>query len=222
MYRRFSRRKLLASTALAGAGAWAMPRAGLCVETDDPVVPWRTGVKISPVSRIAARHTMHTYYLLNPESPDGRKVLFFASTDPAGHVGQICILDRQTGTETVLADDVHTEDAHRVALQQWTASGTAVAYHEVVDKRWRVVVIDIETRNKKIVAKDRQLGFGRGDGHVLPLCGCHWNPGEHHDLELYDLATGQLGTAVRVGEVEQMYGDWLRSEFAGKPTSIAF
>jgi Tol biopolymer transport system component len=222
MSRRFSRRKFLASTSLAGAGALAISRAGLSADVDDPVAPWQAGVKISPVSQIASRHTMHTYYLLNPESPDGRKVLFFASTDPAGHVGQICILDRQTGAETVLADDIHTEDAHRVALQQWTANGQAVAYHEVVDKRWRVFVVDIATRQKKIVAEDRQLGFGRSDGHVLPLYGCHWNPGQHRDLELYDLATGQLSTAVKIGDVEQNYGDWLNREFAGKSTSIAF
>jgi hypothetical protein len=165
---------------------------------------------------------MHTYYLLNPESPDGRKILFFASSDPAGHVGQICILDRESGVETVLADAVHTEDAHRVALQQWTANGKAVAYHEVVDKRWRVVLIDLESGAKKVVAVDRQLGFGRSDGYLLPLYGCHWNPGEHRDLELYDVRTGELRTAVKIDEVERMFGHWLAKEFAGKPTSIAF
>jgi hypothetical protein len=220
--RRFSRRTLLKSATLAGAGALATSRTGRTAETDDPVARWQAGVKLSPVSKVAGRHTMHTYYLLNPESPDGRKVLFFTSTDHAGHVGQISVLDRETGVETVVADDVHTEDAHRVALQQWTANGKAVAYHEAVDKRWRVVLIDIETGAKTIVAQDRQLGFGRGDGHVLPLYGCHWNPGEHRDLELYDVRTGAIRTAVRIGDVERMFGDWLAKEFAGKPTSIAF
>jgi hypothetical protein len=165
---------------------------------------------------------MHTYYLLNPESPDGEKVLFFASRDPAGHIGQICIFDRQTGVETVLADNIHTEDAHRVALQQWTANGKAVAYHEVVDKRWRVVLIDLETGSQKVVALDRQLGFGRSDGHLLPLYGCHWNPGEHRDLELYDIRTGETFKAVKINDVERMFGDWLTKEFAAQPTSIAF
>src|SRR5262245_49160708 len=222
MCRSLSRRELLTTATLAGAFALPGLQSALGAQDDDPVAPWRTRVKISPASRVPGRHTMHTYYLLNPESPDGRSVLFFASTHPAGHVGQICILDRETGAETVLADDIHTEDAHRVALQQWTANGKAVAYHEVVDKRWQVVVIDLATRSKKIVAENRQLGFGRGDGHVLPLYGCHWNPGEHRDLELYDVATGQIHTAVKIGDVEAMYGDWLTSEFAGQPTSIAF
>src|SRR5262245_61027721 len=118
MFRRLSRRQFLASAALAGASVSSISRAAVGADVDDPVSPWQTDVKISPVSKIPNRHTMHTYYLLNPESPDGSKVLFFASTDPAGQAGKICMLDRHTGAETVLADDIHTEDAHRVALQQ--------------------------------------------------------------------------------------------------------
>jgi hypothetical protein len=218
----FSRRSLLGSATIAGTTAFLNSRRTFSAEADDPVAPWRTGVTISPVSKIAGRHTMHTYYLLNPESPDGRRVVYFASTHPAAHAGQVCVFDRQTGVETVLADEIHTEDAHRVALQQWTAHGKAVAYHEVVGQRWRVVLVDIETRAKTIVAEDRQLGFGRGDGYLLPLYGCHWNPREHRDLELYDVATGRIRTAVKISEVEKKYGDWLQKEFAGRPTSIAF
>ncbi|HUE73756.1 MAG TPA: hypothetical protein VMP01_22950 [Pirellulaceae bacterium] len=217
-----SRRSLLAAASFAASSAVLDSPLAYGAEADDPVAPWRTGVQIGPVSKVGGRHTMHTYYLLNPESPDGRRVVFFASTHPAAHVGKICILDRHTGAETVLADEIHTEDAHRVALQQWTAGGKAVAYHEVVNKRWRVVVVDIETRAKKIIAEDRQLGFGRGDGHLLPLYGCHWNPRDHRDLELYDVTTGQIRTAVKVTDVEEQYGSWLNKEFAGRPTSIAF
>ncbi len=221
MSRGFSRRRFLASCSLGGA-CLVPRRAAIGMDDDDPVASWKQGVRIAPVSMTPGRHTIHTYYLLNPESPDGRRVVFFASLDKAGHVGQVIVQERATGRETVLADDVHTEDAHRVALQQWTMNGDAVAYHEVVNKRWRVVVVDVATGSKKIVAEDRQLGFGRGDGHTLPLYGCHWNPGEHRDLELYDIATGQLRTACRIADVEQRYGHWLQTEFKGKPTSIAF
>ena len=222
MGRSLARRTFLASAALGGASALPIPRLALGIGADDPVVPWRARTKIAPLSSNESRHTMHTYYLLNPESPDGRRILFFASTDPAGQVGQICMVDRGSGKETVLADDIHTEDAHRVALQQWTANGQAVAFHEVVDGHWRVVMIDLATRARTIVAEDRQLGFGRGDGFVLPLYGCHWNPGENRDLELYDIRSGQIRTAVRIGDVEQAHSAWLKNEFSGKPTSIAF
>src|SRR6185437_10489017 len=133
------------------ANAWA----GESVPPEDHLRRWRSGVRITPVLPVSDRHTMHTYYLLNPETPDGRRVVFYASKAADGHVGQVCVLDRATGKESVLADDVHTEDAHRVALQQWTLGGKAVAYHEVVDKRWRVVVVDVETRDKKVIAEDR-------------------------------------------------------------------
>ena len=49
--------------------------------------------------------------------PDGKRVLFFASTHPAAHVGSVVILDRATGKETVLAENVHTEDAHRAEVE---------------------------------------------------------------------------------------------------------
>lgn len=188
----------------------------------DPVQPWRSGVKTGPVSNVAGRHTMHTYYLCNPESPDGRRVVFFASTDPAGHVGNVCMQERAIGSETVLAENVHTEDAHRLALQQWVSGGRRIAYHEVVDSRWRVVVVDVETGVKTIAAVDRQLGFGRSDSDLLPLYGCHWNPGEHRGLELYNAETGEMHTAVEIAAVEAKYGSWLQQQFAGKRTSIAF
>ena len=216
------RRMFLAYSTAAAAGVLTGRDSLAAADGGDPVAPWRSGVKSTPVSKVEHRHTMHTYYLLNPESPDGRQVVFYASTDPAGHVGQVRVIDRASGAETLLADGVHTEDAHRVALQQWTLGGRAIAYHEVVGKRWQVVVVDLATGSKKIIAQDRQLGFGRGDGHVLPLYGCHWNPGEHRSLELYDLKTGEVSVPCKIDDVENRFGEWLEKEFKSKPTSIAF
>lgn len=193
----------------------SLPAAG------DPLSPWQQGVRIRPVSTTPGRHTMHSYYLANPESPDGQRVLFFASAHPAAHSGSIVIQDRGTGEETVLAENVHTEDAHRVACQQWLCGGQRVAFHEVVDGRWRVVVVDVATRERTVVAQDRQLGFGQPGGH-LPLYGCHWNPGPHRDIELWDARTGTLRTAATMAEVAASYGDWLHKQFAGKPSSLFF
>lgn len=188
----------------------------------DPVAPWRANVRVAPLTAIPGRHTIHSYYVCNPESPDGSRVLFFASTHPAAHVGEVRILERATGKETVLATNVHTEDAHRAACQQWLSGGKQVAFHEVVNGRWQIVVVDVATLEKKIVAEDRQLAFGRGEGHLLPLYGCHWNPGEHRDLELWDATTGKLRTVVKITDVERQFGAWLQKEFGGKPTSIFF
>lgn len=188
---------------------------------DGPVSAWR-GVRPRPVSAVPSRHTMHSYYLLDPESPDGSRVLFYASRDPAGHVGDVVVQDRATGAETVLAAGVETEDAHRVAMQQWLAGGRLVAFHEVVDRRWQVVVVDTKTLERKVVSRDRQLGFGRGGGDLLPMYGCHWNPGPYRDLYVWDARTGQVTTPARIADIEAAHGDWLRREFSGRTPSIAF
>lgn len=204
---------------------WLVPLACLLASTclaNDPVAAWSGGVTIKPVSIIEGRHTTHSYYLTNPESPDGRHVLFFTSTDPQGHVGEVRILERATGKETVLAEHVHTEDAHRVACQQWLSGGKRVAFHEVIDKKWRVVVVDVATLQKTIIAEDHQIGFGRPEGDLVPMYGCHWNPGPHRDLDLWDAATGKTTTKPIIKEVEAKHGDWLKNEFAGKPCSVFF
>ncbi len=192
------------------------------VPAHDALVGWTKGVRVAPVSAIPGRHTIHSYYVTNPESPDGKRVLFFASSHPASYVGEVMMLDRETGKETALATNVHTEDAHRVACQQWLSGGRRVAFHEVVDKKWRVVVVDVRTLEKTVVAENHQVGFGRPDGDLLPIYGCHWNPGPHRDLEVWDARTGKVSTALKITEVERQHGEWLTKEFAGKPTSIFF
>jgi hypothetical protein len=201
--------------------AFACLFANACL-ADDPVAAWSKDVKITQVSAVPGRHTIHSYYVANPESPDGRRVLFFTSTHPAGYVGEVRMMDRATGKETVLAENMHTEDAHRVACQQWLSGGKRVAFHEVIDKKWHVVVVDVETLERKIVAEDHQVGFGRPEGDLLPMYGCHWNPGPYRDLEVWDATTGKTTTRAKISEVEAKYGEWLSKEFSGKPCSIFF
>lgn len=196
--------------------------AGSLLAAGDPTEAWKHAVTVSPLSAQPGRHTLHSYYLTNPESPDGSRVLFFASAHPAAQVGSIVMLDRASGRETVLAEDVHTEDAHRAACQQWLSGGRRVAFHEVVGKRWRVMVVDTATLEKKVVAEDHQVGFGRPDGDLLPLYGCHWNPGPYRDLEIWNAATGDLHSAVKATEVTAKYPDWVQREFRGQSTSIFF
>ena len=188
----------------------------------DPVAPWRTGVSIRPVGASAPRHTIHSYYLTNPESPDGTRVLFYVSTTPSGEKGDLVVLDRATGRETVIARGLDTEDAHRAACQQWISNGRRVAYHDVKQDRWSVHVVDLDTGRDRQLAENRQLCFGRAVDDTLPLYGCHWNPGPHRDLEFLDAATGALRTVVTIADVERRYGAWLAKEFGGRTTSIFF
>ena len=192
------------------------------VRADEPLDPWRDGVSVRLVADQPDGHTIHTYYLTCPESPDGTRVLYFASTTPEGHHGDLVVRERATGKETVIARDVETEDAHRAACQQWISGGRRVVYHDVKDGRWSVHVIDLETGTSRTLAHDRQLCFGPASGDVVPLYGCHWNPGAHRDLELLNVATGEITTALTIAEVEQRYGDWLTKQFGGRSTSIFF
>jgi len=188
----------------------------------DPLAPWLKDVNIRPVAAPSARHTIHTYYLTRPESPDGTRILFFVSTTPDGHHGDLVVLDRATGRETVIARNLDTEDAHRAACQQWISNGKRVAYHDVKDGRWSVHVVDLATGVDRKLAEDRQLCFGRAVDDLLPIYGCHWNPGAHRDLEFLDAATGEIRTVMTIADVEKRYGAWLEKEFGGRPTSIFF
>jgi hypothetical protein len=202
-----------------------LPAVAWCATAEpavDSVAPWTSGVRIAPVSTVSGRHSMHSYYLSNPESPDGTRVVFFTSTDPAARIGEVRMIERATGRETVLAENVRTEDAHRIACQQWLSGGRRVAYHEMTDTKWRVISVNVGTLEKTVVAENHQVGFGRPDGDLLPLYGCHWNPGSFRDLEIWDAATGRIRTAATIAEVEAKYAEWLQKEFQGKPSSIFF
>lgn len=193
---------------------WAV---GVCA---DPLEGWRTGVKVRAVTEAPGRHTIHSYYLANPESPDGSKVLFFVSTEARGEFGELHVLDRKTGAETVVAKNVTCEDAHRAACQQWTLHGKAVAYHDLRDGKWGVYVVGPE--GEKTIALDRQLSFGQAAGNLLPVYGKHWNPGEHRHLELADAASGKIEKVLDVSAVKETYGEWVEKQFKGKDVSIFF
>jgi hypothetical protein len=209
-----------AATPQAAAARPAAP--STLTHPDDRVAPWRKNVTIKPVGTVRDRHTLHAYYVCNPESPDGKRVVYYSSTTANAHTGDVVVLDRATGEEKVLASGVNAEDAHRGACQQFTLGGKAVAFHDVQNGHWSVSVVDIETGKRRVVAEDHQLGFGRGDDEWLPVYGCHWNPGPYRDLELVHAATGERKTVLKVSEVETKYADWVQTEFKGKQISVFF
>lgn len=218
-----SRRRAALALLVLGAAAWPAtaftePRQ----EIADALAPWTAGVSLRPVSKNAERHTIHSYYVCNPESPDGSRVLYYASTTADGHAGDLCVLDRATGRETTLARQLHTEDAHRAACQQWTRGGRSIAYHDVRNGRWLVAVVDLETLEERVLVHDRQLAFGQPAGDWLPVYGCHWKPGDHRDIEWVHAGTGETRVVVKAHDVQQAFEPWLAKEFAGRPISLFF
>lgn len=188
----------------------------------DPLARWRTGVRIHPVSEQPGRHTIHSYFNTCPESPDGKTVLFFASTARDGQRGEVCLRDRATGKETVLARDLNVEDAHRVACQQWVSQGRRVVYHGERAGRWFTAAVDVDTGKERILAQDRLAGWGQPQSDTVPLYGLHWQPGTHRDLELVNVETGVMRTVVTADAVKAAYPDWIAQAYGEKPVSIFF
>ena len=183
---------------------------------------WTSGVTKHDVVSIPNRHVIHSYYSLDVESPDGRYILFYTSGTKEGEDGDLRILERSTGKQTIIAENIHCEDAHRVACQQWANGGKTVVYHDCRQGKWVVVAVDIATLRQKILAEDRQLGFGASASPYVPIYGCHWNPGTHRDLELVNFETGEIKTALTIASVIEKYGDWTRKRFKTDDLSICF
>jgi len=203
--------------------AWSATQSALSAEpAADPLAAWRSGVRIRVVSPEVERHTMHSYFNTCPESPDGRRVLFFASKTRDGHHGDICVRDRVSGEERVLARDLYVEDAHRVACQQWMSGGKRVAFHSERNGDWCVTVVDLASGQERILTHGQMAGWGQPHADLLPIYGPHWNPGAHRDLDLLNVATGEKQTVVTVAALKETYPEWYAKVVGESPSSIFF
>jgi hypothetical protein len=189
---------------------------------EGPLGPWRSGVRVKAVTSTPDRHTIHAYFNVCPESPDGRKILYYTSTARDGQTGDLRVLDRATGEERTLVRDLHTEDAHRAACQQWVSKGRRVVFHDERDGEWQVAVVDVESGAERVLAKNRLSSWGRPDADLVPLYGLHWKPGEHRDLELLNVDSGEIRTVLTNEAVRAQYAGWIRKSFGERPTSIFF
>lgn len=176
--------------------------------------PWRAAA-VRDLTGSAAEHTIHAYFNTCPESPDGSRVLFYASSSEDGDGGELRVLERATGGIRTIARIARVEDAHRVACQQWADHGRSVVFHDCREGRWMVVAVDQATGVERVLAVDRQIGFGTPSSPWVPLYGCHWNPRGHRDLELADVRDGRIVTAVTMEAVVAAHRPWLEATFGG-------
>jgi hypothetical protein len=193
----------------------------LTLPQESPVQPWRAA-RVRTVLPESAAHTIHSYYVSCPESPDGRWVLFYTSTTREGHQGEVRILERATGAVKTIASRITAEDAHRAACQQWISRGKRVVFHDFREGEWVVVRVDVDTLEERVLAKGRQVGFGAPAGDVVPIYGPHGDPGSHRDLELLNVETGEIRTALTATSVRAAYPDWMSKAFGDRPISIFF
>lgn len=189
---------------------------------DDPLTPWRNGVQIHPVAPDQQRHSIHSYFNTCPESPDGKWILFFTSSAADGQHGEVRIRNRATGDERVLVENLDVEDAHRAACQQWLSNGRTVVYHGERNGEWFVGVVDVDTGKERLHIPGRLSCWGRPDGDLVPLYGPHWNPGEHRDLELLNVTTGEIKTVLTATAARAAYPDWFAKQYGDQPVSIFF
>ncbi len=84
---------------------------------EDPLASWRTGVQIHAVAPEAGHHTIHAYFNTCPESPDGKYVLYYTSSTPEGEKGDLRMLERASGKETLIAASITTEWRKRLSFQ---------------------------------------------------------------------------------------------------------
>jgi Tol biopolymer transport system component len=183
---------------------------------------WTHDVRVRPVAAGAQRHSIHTYFNVSPESPDGRWILFYTSTTPDGHHGEVRIRERATGKEKVLASKIYTEDAHRAACQQWISNGRRVVFHNEVNGEWQVIAVDVATGKQRILARNHMLSWGRPEGDIVPLYKPHWAPGDHPDLVFLNVETGELKTVLTAKATRAAYGPQIAQRFGDKPISLFF
>lgn len=177
----------------------------------DAVVPGATG------------HVLHSYFNHCPESPDGRRVLYFSSTYADAQLGDLRWIDRASGESRLLWADLEVQDAHRQANQQWVCGGRAVLVMCPQDEGWAVWRIDAESAERERLAVGRQVFWGQPQLDEVPLYGPYWAPGAHRDLELLDVTTGAVRTALTIDQVIADHADFVADTFGdARPDSIAF
>lgn len=187
-----------------------------------PFDQWTDGVVVKRAVVGAERHSMHSYFNTSPESPDGRWILFFSSTTPEAHEGEVRIRDRATGKEQLLASGVTTEDAHRVACQQWVSGGERVVFHDFRESGIEVIGVDIGTLKKRKLAKGLLVSWGQPNSDLVPVYGPHWAPGDHRDLYLLNVKSGEIRTFTTAKAVRSEYSEMVQKRFVDRPISIFF
>ena len=210
---RFSRRHFIQ---LAGAVAAS------AADAPNPVAPWKTGVRIQPVSNIPDRHTIHTYFNVSPETMDGRHVLYYTSVTPEGYNGEVRMQERTTGKEKVLVRNLECEDAHRVACQQWISNDRRIIFHDLRKGEVVVATVDVDTLKERVLAKGRMVSWGTQNGDLVPIYGVHFQPGKYTDVELLNANSGEIRTLVTARQVRDAYPEQIRKLYGEEQISTPF
>lgn len=217
------RRKFAVLAGAAAVTGWSQSAPGPDKGASPALAPWKSGVRIKPVSTVPNRHTIHTYFNVTPESPDGRTVLFYTSPVADGQTqGSLVVHDRHSGQETTLVTDLECEDAHRVACQQWISHGRRIIFHDLRDGEVVVVTVDPRSKEQRVLAKHRMVSFGQQNSDLVPIYGVHFQPDQYRNVELLNAATGEIRTLITADAVRAAYPRQIEALYEQNPISTPF
>lgn len=177
---------------------------------------WRDNFSISRLAVPSENHSLHSYFNTSPESPDGKQVLFFLSPQTDALHGDLCLFDRENGGIRVLESAI--EVAHRQANQQWVCGGKFIVYMVLESEKWKVIRLDPKSMKREVMCENRQTGWGQAGLESVPLYGLHWDPGEHRDLEMLNVRTGEITTILSAEDFIAQQRDFL-IQFYGEEIS---
>jgi len=169
-------------------------------------------------------HSIHAYYLSCPESPDGIWILYFHSETAAAHTGELRIQHRLTGAVRTLASIQATEDAHRVACQQWVAGGEYVVFHDCRDGEWGVWSVEVISGKQRRLAGNCLVGWCQPQADLVPVYGPHWLSGGPTDVQLLDVRSGRSQGTIPMESLTATYAREIAADpdFAGHELSLFF
>jgi hypothetical protein len=152
---------------------------------------------------------LHCYFNMDPRHPVDGRVLAFVSGTADAHTGDVVMVHPDSDRVDVLAAGIVVEDAHRQATQQLVADGRWAVFNHLVGSTWIVEAVDTATGNRRVLARDRQLGFAHPTLDMATLVPLHWCPGECGDLALVQVSDGSLIRTVSLSTVVDQIGDRL-------------
>ncbi|MFG0247451.1 MAG: hypothetical protein ACF8OB_01085 [Phycisphaeraceae bacterium JB051] len=168
-------------------------------------------------------HSLHAYFNCCPESPDGQWIVLFVSDQADAHVGNLWLINRHNQQTILIQEQVHVEDAHRQAMQQWVSDGKYLVYMSEQNGRWQIKRFEMQTRKLTVIHDGAQLFVGSPEMDVVPLYGMPWQPDGHRDLVLLDVQTGETKTVLKLDQVFSDFTAEIQTIFPDvTPDAIAY
>ncbi|MBC7890622.1 MAG: hypothetical protein H7Y12_00290, partial [Sphingobacteriaceae bacterium] len=120
--------------------------------------PAYTGKALVPVQRVASGRTIHRFFDTSPLSPSGRYLALFrfpqeTRSPQPGEVGEVILVDRQTGQERVVAQSRGWE-MQLGANVQWGRTDEELYFNDVDTTTWQAFAVQLNP----LTGKARRMG----------------------------------------------------------------